>query len=1304
MAFEKKAISLLIICMLVFSVLTILIPQRRLVTAQPAGSAEFTGNLFDVGRDKDGDGKYDLLEVAFEINVSTAGNYQIEVDYLREGEFSNFGVWSYRYGYLNAGAQLFNVSYFASQIYVGRHNVTGVAGVWLRDQYSNTIDNLPIAAFSRTYNFTEFDIRAALTGHIYDEGIDTDGNGLFDKLEVIVEVNVTDAATYTVNLSNLYGNVSVTAYESHQSFLGAGIQTLNLSVNGLLLRLSRGYVSTISRISLDVVEEDGYSYYSIQLQSINGVMLNRSYNYDEFDQAAFFTGRVLDEGIDEDSDGLFDYLEIGVEVNVTDAGFYSVEMQNLVGTKIPGNYSEYLYVNEGFGGDFAVGLHLINFNVYGPEIYGAQIDPTYVERLSLRCRVDPWGSMITVEERYFTPLSILYNCSQFESHAILTGAIFEEGVDPDGDGLYDNLNVGVQVNVTEAGTYELSGSLSPVGYYLYVTEDLEFGVHFLDLTFPGPMIACYHANPAKLVDIRLTETSTGTQLGYISEINLSRTYYHTEFNTPMNDMQIELTIYPNATIGISGALNYTRMYPQYQFDYSPSANATISFSTGENATTGSANGTVKLPRYAQQQWPYSSSTADFAYKYENDILEAELNATIPVPPPQRLWSAPAEGTPYPLNSSDFSLSATYSDQTLNLRFQGLTALPSAAYTVPFNISDVTVLANYRDGEMVGNITFHAISGFPLGDVTADFKGNKTDVSLTGYVNLIYGTYFGTSFNETSVENMLAQINSTIPGRGAQSLYAGTGGSVECTRLNTTKTPIASPFEGARIDFNATIEGNFTNLLAQYVTSMLFGYYATNDTRSLVYAGVESTLDAVNDASITLNYYCGSKIGSVDLVLNGDAKTLWTKALELVPPTIPPESRNTAEAWLDIANVTAYAVQDASISVEYSKTLQRFDLNASLTANVTQIKNATLALLPEALPPTVPVEFKDLIASCMNTTYCKLDSSNATVHYLDGKAHFNVAWLVKGDLATQLNHLKSCYIKYLKLTAPGSFNWQTGTLNSTWIDVGNLKAELRQGKDWETLVFSGIKVSMTKDEVDFVQFKLQKLFNLTSGYSEPPREFEKLRIILTAGFNGTHTVLLCTPGTVPSPNTMGLDYKTAKWNNVTMSSMKDLIFRIAFQGTVLYLGDTFYVPIFSNSTINHFGFDPFAKRISFNVTGTESSGFFNITIPRALLYATPSQWVLSVDGVQQPLGLFNVTENADYVFIYLPYSHSEHEIAVQGTWIVTEFPPSLLLVALTTLSLATAALAISRRRKLGTLVTTYQRMLRAFAGRLHQSRT
>ena len=42
-----------------------------------------------------------------------------------------------------------------------------------------------------------------LTGRIFDEGIDKDGNGLFDFLQIEVEVDITYGGSFTVSISDL---------------------------------------------------------------------------------------------------------------------------------------------------------------------------------------------------------------------------------------------------------------------------------------------------------------------------------------------------------------------------------------------------------------------------------------------------------------------------------------------------------------------------------------------------------------------------------------------------------------------------------------------------------------------------------------------------------------------------------------------------------------------------------------------------------------------------------------------------------------------------------------------------------------------------------------------------------------------------------------------------------------------------------------------------------------------------------------------------------------------------------------------
>ncbi len=48
---------------------------------------------------------------------------------------------------------------------------------------------------------------------------------------------------------------------------------------------------------------------------------------------ASLTGNIVDRGVDTDSDGLFEYLEIGVEVNVTETGRYFVNAWGLRDTE-----------------------------------------------------------------------------------------------------------------------------------------------------------------------------------------------------------------------------------------------------------------------------------------------------------------------------------------------------------------------------------------------------------------------------------------------------------------------------------------------------------------------------------------------------------------------------------------------------------------------------------------------------------------------------------------------------------------------------------------------------------------------------------------------------------------------------------------------------------------------------------------------------------------------------------------------------------------------------------------------------------
>ncbi|MGQ9641060.1 MAG: hypothetical protein ACUVUF_02890 [Candidatus Bathycorpusculaceae bacterium] len=1121
---------------------------------------------------------------------------------------------------------------------------------------------------------------AWLTGNVHDYGEDTDSDGLYNYLVVEVEANVTVAGTYTLQVSRLAGEPKyeyVLLSTSNQTYLETGIQNITLSFNGIAVHGSRINVTKL----IDIYFYD--SAWNV-LGIYSELNLTMTYEYTLFDVGATFTGTIIDSGVDTDGNGLYDYLDLGIEIDVKDAGLYYIYAYNLA------NASDYVSIYSYCRAQvyLSQGTYYMNFSIYGPTIYSSYVtNISTVNNLYLELVEQ---TFYRIDFRDSLPLSKTYDYTDFEFHAQLTGKITDEGVDTDGNGLFNYLRVGVEINVTEAGYYGIVivELVDNETNYLEIANRAEnyfgLGNHTIYLDYYGQMFAYYHFSPLNLSHVHLYEVDPNVDLGEIESAMLSRTYDYTFFDAPSKDMQIYFTAYPNGTLGVEGQLNFTHMYPQRT---GPAINASIDISTTGSMTEGVFSGSLAFPSDGMFEWPFNSIVANLTSKYEGGLVNSTLDLTMFMPP--------GPGRSYPFNSTEFELVSLYQSGMLDVDLWAETQLPEsmAAEMFPLNAVDLTIRADYVDNQLVGNITFHLLAGVPELDIVVYFSGNKTTLQLNGHVNVTYGDYFGTEINSTTLEGMLYQLNNTVP--GPTGLVANlTGGLLECTSLETTKTEWPSEL-GADVQYDASIHWNFTLFFARLLTQMFFG---GGPNEEVVYAAFESVFSSVENASLTLNYYHESGIVEVMLDLTCDVKALWSKALELVPPTFPPEYGTQVEAWLKIQNASAYAIQDFSLNITYSSTEQRLDADAYVLSNATQLENELMLILPDAVPP----ELRPIYEAYLSVTYCNLTYSETTLNYIKGTAQFEANWICEGDFKAQLNHVKRFYIDYLNATSPWMLEWSLRLLNETEIDISNFSADVKLTSDEMQLTFSGAIIKPPKDEVNPIIFKLYKFFNTTSyDPLEPPREFEKLKIIIMAGFNETHTILLYAPGTVPTPDNTSLDFKSMTWQNATLSSLKDLNFRVAYQEIIDYLGEKYYVPIFTNSTVSNFNFNPSAKGISFNVTGERGTGFCEITIPRALLNASRQDWIVRLDG--QVLNLdenYTVTENAEYVFISLNYTHSSHHIEVEGTWIVPEFQPNLLPPVLIALSLIAVAIAISQRKKLGIIKTRYQKVIYAFLSRIH----
>jgi hypothetical protein len=1003
-------------------------------------------------------------------------------------------------------------------------------------------------------------------------------------------------------------------------------------------------------------------------------MLTVAYRFSAFAQAqATLTGSILDRGVDTNDNGLYDYLEIDVGINVTVAGNFQVDVNNLMqtfnGSGIPVDNS-----SQGF---LDTGIQYLNVSFDGPTIFNSGLNITEVGLITLYGSEN--GSMSYLDSEFSTPLPQVYNYTEFD-YAFLTGRIFDQGVDTEHNGLFDYLEVGIEFNESEAGQYEISvGGLmeqteTSTNYlYDYEYEQAYFapGVYTAYLNFSGPEIAYNYFNATNVTEIQLSN-SAGVQSSFYA-LPLSRQYDYTLFDAPSQNMQVNFKVYPDATVAVDGALNYTHMYPENT--YLPQMNAKIGFSTTGNTTTETSNGTVVFSGTS-----YSSLNTTEAHArmvYANGIENDTFNASTTLPP--------EEADVYPFNTTDGSVYATYSGGLVDMTINGTTVMaPAYATTFPFNMSDATVRADFDGTTLAGNITFHTIGGFPLADVTVYFSGNRSSLQFTGNVNVTYAGFEQYQINETTVDQAIAYLNANITGEGPYSLYNSTLGNLECTSLNVTKIPWSDPTLGADVTYNATVVGNFTG----YIAMMFFQYTPEQDWEQLAYASLQSASSSVKNASLVLNYYYESQIAQVNLHLVLDAHALSENLITLVPPAIPSSlsssiNQTQVTALLEIANATLYAVTDAGVNASYSSADGKMTMNGWLLGNDSQLKNDIVSILPDVISPLNSTYLNELLQSYFNTTYSNVTSSTTTFDLVNGTATFASTEVIQGDFEAELNREKSIMIGTLAtMEQTGPMPWELDLLNETEINVNNFQAEFSLGQDYMQGNFSGLILKLQPDTVDPITFKLKTWLNTTSDLTVPI-EFQKLTITVTGGSAGNATVILSAPPSVPPPDNVTLDGRTMVWNNASMSSLQDLTFLTAFQQPISYDGGTFYAPILTNSTVTSFVFNPSAKQITFNVTGPSgSTGFCNVTIPRDLLNASAlSDWTVVLDGKTLAPGAFSITENAQYVFVYMNYTHSEHVITIKGTQLVPEFQPNVLPIVLIILFAFAAIIAVKQRRKL-----------------------
>lgn len=426
-------------------------------------------SLSDAGLDEDGLPGFETLRLAAEVNMLTSGEVYIQGHLFAGATFlTDFGD-TFN---LNTGSQIINLDFDGQTI--AASGFDGPYTVYLSYNDANFGGNMEYT--TAAYSASDFQVPVLFfTGNASDMGIDDNGNGLFDSLDVSVEVAslVSDnpaviSALLLDNDGSLIDSTEVSAT------LDIIPEDVTLSFDG----------QTINRHGAD----GPYLVHVTLLDANDNEMFGFDYSTSAYSQAAFESPAVLfndtysDIGVDTNGDGYFDYLRVGVGVQVEESDTFLVDgsLHDAAGNFIASVQTELF---------LTAGSNIVNLDFDGLAIRAHGVDGPY-RLLGLDIRVPSGLSEDGRQQAYETAA---YAYTEFQPLSIeITNNFNDYGEDTNGNGLYDYLTVEAEVNIAQSDTYNFNARLvdgngEEIVWAAY-TQFLSAGTQTILLQFDGRYI------------------------------------------------------------------------------------------------------------------------------------------------------------------------------------------------------------------------------------------------------------------------------------------------------------------------------------------------------------------------------------------------------------------------------------------------------------------------------------------------------------------------------------------------------------------------------------------------------------------------------------------------------------------------------------------------------------------------------------------------------------------------------------------------------------------------------------------------
>jgi hypothetical protein len=322
------------------------------------------------------------------------------------------------------------------------------------------------------------EIPGFVTG-VSEEAVDSDGDGKLDGIRATVDLNIRVAGDYLV-AGNLIKDDKSLARADTELALVPGQQTVSILFPGLPLKRSGEDGPYHGVIALS--NSDGSEY-----RQVGGLSFStQAYRADDFATVFEPSGGFTAQGIDTNGNSLYDLLRVGFDATFPQGGTFLVSgtLGDMAGTRFVS--SERLVT-------VLPGTRNLSLDFAGPNIHGLRLDGPYRIKVAL----DDPATHETIDKMILPWETTGFHYTDFDPSKAATaislaGTSTDQGADTDGDGLFNRLNVDVDVNLSKSGVYEWSARLvdsqgAEIGFYTS-RASLGVGKQAIRFVFDGERI------------------------------------------------------------------------------------------------------------------------------------------------------------------------------------------------------------------------------------------------------------------------------------------------------------------------------------------------------------------------------------------------------------------------------------------------------------------------------------------------------------------------------------------------------------------------------------------------------------------------------------------------------------------------------------------------------------------------------------------------------------------------------------------------------------------------------------------------